>query len=165
MSPCQGLSPGDDPCAHLLPSGSRTLTPAAGNSGPRRARPSSPPHWIQESEEQLAPPTRALPLVLWPPRCPHPLSRSWPAEGCCRSSEPLTKIKPVSSVLQPVSPRPFSGVCSVSIAPPQARGSGGFAPGVILTCLAHVDRSHASLRVGPKAPRCRDATLTSQPSA
>ena len=80
-------------------------------------------------------------------------------------SEPLTKIKPVSSVLQPVSPRPFSGVCSVSIAPPQARGSGDFAPGVILTCLAHADGSHASLRVGPKAPRGRDATLTSQPGA
>lgn len=169
MSPRQGLSPGDDPCAHLLPSGSRTLTPAAGYSGPPRAAPllasaldpgecgaASPAH-----PGAVSCPVPPLPS----PCCPHALSRSWPAEGCCGSSEPLGQIKPASSVLQAVFPGPFSGVRSVSIAPPQARGSGDFAPGVTLTCLAHPDGPHVSLRAGPKAPRGPDATLTSHRGA
>ena len=34
-----------------------------------------------------------------------------------------------------------------------------------LTCLAHPDGPHVSLRAGPKAPRGQDATLTSHPGA
>lgn len=100
-----------------------------------------------------------------PLRGPHPLQRLCPAEGCCGSSEPLAKIEPASSALQPVFRHPFSGERSASIAPPRARGSGDFAPGVTLTCLAHPEGPHASLRLGPKAPRGCDAVLTSHPGA
>ena len=68
---------------------------------PEGGAPSSPPHWIQESEEQLALPTRALPPVPCPPGAvPIPC----PDRGRLRVAEGVLSLLPKSS-LRPLSCR------------------------------------------------------------